>query len=214
MLKLINTQPPPRKSTEECPAPAVDDLAPLLQRCQLGERDAVRTLVVTVGPSMLQMVRRVLGSKDPEVEDVFQEATIGLVKALPAFRVECSTRHFACRIATLTALKARNRRRFHHEWSSTDDCDDGRAVQAVDEQDWALVAHRRDVLRRLLDEIPEAQAEAMVLHVVAGFTVEELAAATRAPVETARSRLRLAKAALRERIALDPSLSGLLEDSL
>jgi RNA polymerase sigma-70 factor (ECF subfamily) len=214
MLKLLNAHQPLRKSTGQCPAPAVDDLAPLLQRCRLGEQDAIRTLVVTVGPSMLQMVRRVLGSKDSEVEDVFQDATIGLVRSLASFRAECSTRHFACRIATLTALKARNRRRFDRQWSPTDDRDDEVSSQSVDQPDWALVAHRRDVLRRLLDEIPDTQAEALVLHVVAGFTVEELAAVTRAPVETARSRLRLAKAALRERIALDPSLSGLLEDSL
>jgi RNA polymerase sigma-70 factor (ECF subfamily) len=65
----------------------------------------------------------------------------------------------------------------------------------------------------LLDELPEAQAEALVLNCVAGLTLEEVAAVARAPVVTARSRLRGAKTALRERIARDPSLSDLLEDS-
>lgn len=213
MLKLINTPPPLGRPSANCADPPADDLWPLLQRSRRGERDAIKTLVVTLGPAMLQMVRRVLGARDPEVEDIFQEAIIGLVRALPAFRADCSTRHFACRIATLTALKARSRRRSDRELSLVDGDGDEVAGQWIDERDWALSAHRRDVLRRLLDTLPDAQAEALVLHFVAGWTVEELSAAIRSPVETIRSRLRLAKAALRQRIALDPSLSELLEDS-
>ena len=218
MLKLLNTPLPLGRPSADCADPPADDLLPLLQRSRRGERDAIKTLVVTLGPAMLQMVRRVLGARDPEVEDIFQEAVIGLVRALPAFRADCSTRHFACRIATLTALKARSRRRSDRELSLVDDDgNDGEGGEAagqwIDERDWALSAHRRDVLRRLLDTLPDAQAEALVLHFVAGLTVEELSAAIRCPVETIRSRLRLAKAALRARIALDPSLSELLEDS-
>jgi RNA polymerase sigma factor (sigma-70 family) len=213
MLKLINTRLPLGRPSASCAEPPADDLLPLLQRSRRGERDAIKTLVVTLGPAMLQMVRRVLGARDPEVEDIFQEAIIGLVRALPAFRADCSTRHFACRIATLTALKARSRRRADRELALVDDDGDEVAGQWIDERDWALSAHRRDVLRRLLDTLPDTQAEALVLHFVAGLTVEELSTAIRSPVETVRSRLRLAKAALRERIALDPSLSELLEDS-
>lgn len=218
MLKLITGQRSQGRAPAEWPARGVDDLAPLVHRCQQSDRDAIRTLVVTLGPTMVQMVRRVLGAGDPDAEDVYQEAVIGLVKALPGFRLECSTRHFGCRIATLTALKARRRRRPERELALPDgDGDDSvedELAAGGDERDWAMTARRRDILRRLLDELPEAQAEALVLHCVAGLTLEEVAAVARAPVETARSRLRLAKTALRERIARDPSMSDLLEDSL
>jgi len=190
----------------------VDDLAALVAGCCRGEADATATLLTAVGPSMLQMVRRVLGTGDPDVEDVFQEALIALVKALSGFRGECSTRHFGCRVATLTALKARRRKHAGiHEVLSTDDEEPG---ACADERDWALASCRRQTLRRLLDELPGAQAEALVLHYIAGLTVEEIADATSAAGETVRSRLRLAKAALRERIAADPSMLELLEDSL
>lgn len=204
----------------------VDDLAPLVRLCRRDEPGALRTLIVTVGPLMLQMVRRVLGPGHADVDDVFQEATLGLVRALPAFRADCSTRHFASRIATLTALKARRRRPREAQLSegNGDKAGEGRGRGALhpdegaggwrnepaSEQDWALAARRRDVLLRLLDELPEPQAEALVLHCVAGLTIEEVAEAARAPVETTRSRLRLAKAALRQRIAVDPALSDLL----
>ena len=53
------------------------------------------------------------------------------------------------------------------------------------------------MLRRLLDELPVAQAEALTLHVVMGYTVEETSAAVGATVNTVRSRLRRGLAALR-----------------
>jgi RNA polymerase sigma-70 factor (ECF subfamily) len=161
---------------------------------------------------MLQMVRRVLGAHDADVEDVFQEALLALVRALPGFRGDCSTRHFSCRVATLTALKARRRRLGQVEMLAA--ADDEERWEAVDEHDWALSSCRRQLLRTLLDELPAEQAEALTLHYLGGLTVDEAARATGAPAETVRSRLRLAKAALRERAALDPSMSELLEDSL
>jgi len=161
---------------------------------------------------MLQMVRRVLGAGDCDVEDVFQESLMGVVRALSGFRGECSTRHFGCRIATLTALKARQRRL----GGIVKDLplDDAEPWEGVDEHDFALDSCRRQILRRLLDELPGAQAETLVLHYIAGLTVEEIAGAARIPAETVRSRLRLAKTALRERATADPSMLDLLEDSL
>jgi RNA polymerase sigma-70 factor (ECF subfamily) len=189
----------------------VDDLAALVAGCRRGDRAATATLLCTLGPSLLQMIRRVLGGGDPDVEDVFQESLMALVKALPTFRGECSTRHFACRVATLTALKARRRKHAGiQEVLATDDEAPG---ESADPRDWALASGRRQILRRLLDDLPGVQAEAMVLHYIAGLTVEEIAGTLGAAVETVRSRLRLARTALRERIATDPSLLDLLEDS-
>ena len=196
----------------QAPVRRVDDLAPLVARCSRGERVATKTLLATLGPSMLQMIRRILGPAHPDVDDVLQEALIGLLRALPGFRGDSTTRHFACRIATLSALKARRRRTEDPDdtGSNLDEaCWDG-----ADPHDWALASCRRQLLRRLLDELPSPQAEAMVLHCVAGLTVEEIAVAAQCPAETIRSRLRLAKAALRERATADPSMGELLEDSL
>jgi RNA polymerase sigma factor (sigma-70 family) len=173
---------------------------------------AMKTLLATLGPCMLQMVRRVLGPTHPDVEDVLQEAHIGLLHALPSFRGGSTTRHFACRIATLSALKAR-RRRFG-DLDDTGPALDEDCWAGADPHDWALASCRRQILRRLLDTLPILQAEAMVLHCVAGLTVEEIALAEQCPAETVRSRLRLAKAALRERATADPAMGELLEDSL
>ena len=210
MLRLFRDR---REQPRAEPLPrAFDDLAALVAGCRRGERAATTTLLTTVGPSMLQMIRRVLGGNDPDVEDVVQEALMALVKALPTFRGDCSTRHFGCRIATLTALKARRRK--HAGIQEVLVADDEEPGESADERDWILASCRRQTLRRLLDELPGVQAEALVLHHIAGLTVDEIASTLGAAVETVRSRLRLAKTALRERAATDPSMLALLEDSL
>jgi RNA polymerase sigma-70 factor (ECF subfamily) len=63
----------------------------------------------------------------------------------------------------------------------------------------------------LLDELPEPQAEALVLRVAWGLSMQEVADATGAPLNTVRSRLRLAKEALARRLEDDPDLREELE---
>jgi RNA polymerase sigma-70 factor (ECF subfamily) len=77
----------------------------------------------------------------------------------------------------------------------------------------AGAARRRDVLRRLLDDLADEQAEALALRVVLGWSLDEISAATGAPVNTVRSRLRLAKEALRRRIADTPDLADELDST-
>ena len=57
----------------EPPSPAAaDDLAPLVRRCRQGDGQAIETLLIALGPPMLQVVRRVLGARHPDVEDTLQ----------------------------------------------------------------------------------------------------------------------------------------------
>ena len=62
------------------------------------------------------------------------------------------------------------------------------------------------IVRELLATLPDALAEALALHVVLGYTVVEIAESASLPVETVRSRLRLAKQALRKRVLNNPKL--------
>ena len=70
----------------------------------------------------------------------------------------------------------------------------------------ASAQRRKTMLRELLEEIPDEQAESMALRFMLGWSLEEVARATSAPVNTVRSRLRIAKQALRKRIEADPAL--------
>jgi RNA polymerase sigma-70 factor (ECF subfamily) len=66
-------------------------------------------------------------------------------------------------------------------------------------------------IRELLSTLPENQAETLALRVVLGMSLGEVASATGVPLNTVRSRIRLAREALMERIEANPTLLELLE---
>jgi RNA polymerase sigma factor (sigma-70 family) len=190
-----------------------DSLVALARRAAGGDRGATSQLLRVVAPSLLRGIRRMTGG-GAEVDDLLQESMIALVAALPAFRGESSIERYASRIAVRTTIAARRRMRERQGWM--DEHVRGnepleRPVTTPDDE--TLSARRRRLLRELLAELPEAQAESLAMRVVLDYSLEEVAAATDAPVNTVRSRLRLAREALRERIEKDPVLLSWLEVS-
>lgn len=187
-----------------------DPLSSLADAARRGDAGATRTLIVTLMPAFLRATRGVLGAGHLEIEDVAQEAALGLLRALDDYRRECTVTHYATRIAVLTALAARRRLRARGA---------GKHV-ALEESDLPrveppsrdyLLAQKRALLRSLCDALPDAQSEALFMHCALGMTVDEVAAAARVPKNTVRSRLRLAKEALRDRIAADGRCNDLFE---
>lgn len=189
-----------------------DELNFLARAAHAGDPQAMRTLLSSLGPAMLRVIRKILGESHLDASDVLQDSMFGLVKGLGGFRQECSVMHFACRVAVMTSLAARRERR-RRGWVDPSPLSpevDQVPTRAPDPAALTEAAARRAVLWRLLEELPTTQAEALALHCVEGFTVEEVAAAEGCPIETVRSRLRLAKATLRCRIAEDLAARDLL----
>ena len=190
-----------------------DALAGLARRVVAGDRKATRSLLTAVGPAMLRAIRKVLARSTPDVEDVAQEAMEALVAALPAFRGECTVLHFAWRVAVLTALANRRRLDLRAQWSAEGSDLPAAEAAATDPSpaDAVVLRGRREALGAVLDELPANQAEVLVLHAALGFTIDEISGAVGRPPETIRSRLRLAKQVLRDRISASPALSEILE---
>lgn len=183
------------------PSPAVE----LARAAAAGDVAATRRLLESVAPRMTRVVHAVLGARHPDVDDVVQQSLIALVQALPGFRGECEPVHFGSRIAVRTAVAARKRVRTLD--ARRDDAVDADALVSSRQlpSDAARSSRRKEIIRELLAEIPEEQAESMALRFVLGWSLEEVAQATRAPVNTVRSRLRIAKQALKKRIEANPA---------
>lgn len=193
------------------PRTASDPLQPLARAATAGRADAVRTLIVSVTPAMLRAVRGVLGTAHPDVEDVAQDAVWRFVNALHGFRYECTVLHFACKVAVHSALNARRRDR-NRGAGRTDELEpsDHASLSPTPAEELAGAA-RRDAVRELFATLPTAQAEVFVMHIVLGFSVEETADACEIPANTVRSRLRLAKQAMRMRASSIPAMQDILE---
>jgi RNA polymerase sigma-70 factor (ECF subfamily) len=199
-----------RRSPEQ---PSVEDE---LQSAAGGDARAMRTLLVAVGPELLRVVRRLFGSRHAEVEDVAQECAVALVQALPRFRGECSTRHFAARVALQKSLAARRRSLAQKRALPAPEATvlaDETAIDAPCPEQRAMTNAKAALVRALCDELPPAQAEALALHFVLGYTAQEAAELLGVPLETLRSRLRLAKAALRARVLSHPALGEQQEET-
>jgi len=193
------------------PVPRPDELLPLANAASLGEPEAVNTLVVSVGGGMLKTVRKVLGPGHPDVEDVTQDAVLALLSSLRAFRGECTVAHFAHRVALLTALAARRRLRTRDRWTEADTTPESVADErGPSPLTRAIASRRRAIVRELFDELSEPMAEALALHFVLGYTVEEIAASTEVPANTVWSRLRLGKQALRKKLERDDRVAELV----
>jgi RNA polymerase sigma factor (sigma-70 family) len=186
-------------------APGKDPLAGLARSCVQGDVRATRTLIVSVMPALLRAARGVLGVRHGDVEDVAQEAALGLVQSLATFRSESTVLHYATRIGVRTALAARRKAKVRGEGRHVE-LDESAVSTEQSPAALLLSAYRRQILRELCDELPEAQSEALVLHCVMGLSLEEVAAVSGAPENTVRSRLRLAKESLRSKILGDGRL--------
>jgi RNA polymerase sigma-70 factor (ECF subfamily) len=188
-----------------------DPLADVAEAAGKGDAGATRALLGAIGKPMLKVVRMVLGKSDRDIEDVLQDAFVGVVQGLAGFRGESTVLHFARTIALRRALdhkRSRGRRAQTVEIESAELLDPASGPKGT-----LVAAARRDAFRELMETLSPEQAEAFAHRVLFGFSVEEIAIEMRVPIETVRSRLRLAKSALRARIQQDATLLELSEIS-
>ena len=212
---LLNAMGPFKASQRPAPTPDTDDtveLTGLVRLAAAGDPIATRRFLDAVWPTLARVVSGVLGSRHPEVDDVIQQSLIAVVHALSAFRGECHPAGYASRITLHVALRARRnaavRRARNDSFAQS-------AAPELDDSAWpsdeVASERRKRALRDLLQDLPEEQADALGLRVVLGWSLDEVAKASGVPVNTVRSRVRLAKEALRRRIAADPTLAADLE---
>ena len=200
------------------PAPAPPEESPtviLARKAGKGDTGAMRTLLREIGPRIERVVRAVLGRANEDADDVIQQAMLGFVQALPSFRGECEPVHFASRVAARTAIAcARRRRALHarHEDGVDLDAIAHEAGKSLEPFATTERARRMELLREVLAQIPREQAETLSLRIMLGWSLGEVAETMGVPLNTVRSRLRLAKTALRAVIEADPSAHELLSD--
>ncbi len=186
-------------------------LASLAARAAQGDMAATQQLLKAVAPGMVRSARALMGTAHADVDDVVQQSLIGLVQALPAFRGDCSPQHYANRIVARIAVHAKQRAKVRGDRNDT-----SVELGSIDAHATPLPEHvaaerRRLLVRGLMETLPEEQAETLALRIGLGFSLAEVAATTGVPLNTVRSRIRLAKESLRKRIEADPQLLLMLE---
>ncbi len=200
-----------RKAEQPAEGASTSSSHDLVRLAVAGDSVATGTLLRNLTPRLVRVVRAVLGGGHPDADDAIQQALIGFVQALPAFRGDCDPLGYATVIAVRAAVAARKRAHIHHARQDDGAEADEMPARHLSPSDEAAARQRKEILRELLADLPTEQAEALAMRVVLGWSLEEIAAQSGAPVNTVRSRLRLAKEGMRRRIEERPELSEALE---
>jgi RNA polymerase sigma-70 factor (ECF subfamily) len=130
------------------------------------------------------------------VDDIAQLSLVEVARSFHNYRGEGALSSWADRITMRVALHYVRRKRSEERRRSTL-APDLHVVSGTDQPDDFTL--RRETAR-LLDELPDDQRQAVVMHHVLGLSMPELANELGIPFETARSRLRLGIQKLRARV--------------
>jgi len=178
-----------------------------------GDELAERALLLALAPPLRRALAR-WSDSPADVEDALQECLLAVRAALPRFRGECSVVGFALGIARRRALVWRRsrRRERRREWEFSR-LEAPLALGARLPHDEVLLTRRRLQLLTLLGALPRAQVEALVNRFVWGDSLSDIASESGVSVNTVRTRLRLALAALRRRLCTaEPALELFSEE--
>ena len=190
---------PIRSESTDTPAqPSADFLARAAKEALAGDTESARRLLHALAPTVRRTCRGVLGADHPDLEDALQDSLVEIIDALPNYRFEGKFLHYVTKITLRVAIatKRRSAARSRH----LDPLDNTPAWELADSPGGdALEFERAALVRQFVDELPRAQAEAITLRVVLGFSMEETAAITGVSMNTIKTRIRLGKTALRRR---------------
>jgi RNA polymerase sigma-70 factor (ECF subfamily) len=167
----------------------------MLARKKRGRREAERDTLKNVRSTVDTVVRRLVGSTDPEYEDLVQSSLVNVLATFDGgkFRGECPPRGWAAVIARNVAVdairaRARERRVFAHDSDAL--ADDRKHVEVNLGPEKLTDLHETlDRVNRALDGLGPRKARVVYLHDVLGYQLEEVATMLGTSVAAAQSRL-------------------------
>jgi RNA polymerase sigma factor (sigma-70 family) len=181
----------------------VDD-ADLLRAHSAGDARAFAKLYDRYDRPCFQFIRRTLGSAHSEAaEDLHQETWLAVSNSAATFDARKAS--FAAWLYTIARHKVWDHFRRQKVAVLASARDDAAVMMLPDTGLTPLEqVESRELAQRLitaLEALPLEQRSAFVMFAHAGLSLEEIAHATGVAVETAKSRLRYARAALRHALA-------------
>jgi RNA polymerase sigma-70 factor, ECF subfamily len=186
----------------------------LVERARGRDEAAVRAITQRYNRRLFRVARSILRD-DAEAEDVVQETYVRAITGLEHFRGDAAFGTWITRIAMNEALGRLRRRRPTVDWetygenrSQAEIIDFPLSAISSDPERTMAQGEIREVLERVIDELPDAFRAVFVARVVEGMSVEETADLFGLQAETVKTRLHRARNLLRD--ALDKRLGPAL----
>jgi RNA polymerase sigma-70 factor (ECF subfamily) len=162
-----------------------------------GNPRALETLYLRYHRRLARFVSRVTPRYE-NIEEVINDTFMTVWKSASDFRHASQVSTWIFGIAYRTALKSLRRQKNHTDWQSVDDYPEQTIdpVRTAEDLDW---------LTQGLDLLPLEQRLTLELTYRMGYSLEEIAAITNAPVGTVKARMSRARDKLRKHL---PALAG------
>ena len=184
---------------------AEPDLA-TLRRAQAGDRDAIAELVTGQQRYVYSIAMSLM--RDPaEAADLTQDAFVRVLKSLGTYRGETKFTTWLYRLVVNIGLdRLRRRGRPLVRMDEDPDFDVASEDPLLDVPDVVERVEQAAMVRRALDELPDAQRLALTLHYFDELRYEDIADVMGVPLNTVKSHIRRGKERLAR--ALGPALAG------
>lgn len=154
----------------------------LLIQARVGEREAIRCLLMPHEPLVFRLCLAILGNR-ADAEDAAQETLLAAIKALPKFRGEAQLSTWLVRIARNVCTKRRS------VGVSLEEAQ----LSVAGPEDAAL---ERALLQEALAHLTELQRSCLVLQAVEGWSIAEIASSLSVTSKKVENELYRARKAL------------------
>lgn len=213
-LRLVSSEgTAEERSGERVRTESAFDDTEVLAAVRRGDASAAAAFHDRVRPQVDRTVRRLLGRRDSDYEDIAQMAVIELISTIDNYRGECSLDTWTSTITAHLVYKHLRRRQTERRlFSNILDPDE---LFVASPQRTSREAMARSAVKRVahhLDKIDANQAWTYLLHDTLGYDLREIAQITGVSVAAAQTRLIRGRRNLHARIAQDPSLANTLEE--
>jgi len=194
-------EPPKRVSMED---------AALVAAVKNGDTSVASALCDRLWPAVDRTIRRLVGHRDADRDDLAQMALIELVKSIGRYRADCSLDTWAQAITANIVWKHLRRRRVERRIFADVLLDDDLASAPVHVERRSATREMLERIAHHLETMNERRAWAYVLHDLLGYDLREVAEMTNASVAATQSLLSRGRRELHDLIARDPGLVELL----
>ncbi len=175
----------------------------LMQKYGNGDDAAFRILYARHRAPLMRFSQCLCGNRS-EAEEIFQDTWIAVINARARYTVRARFTSWLFAIAHRRAADGHRKRARHptNSWlESAAQIDTHLASLAAEPAQAAVDGARQCALDAAIAALPFEQREVFLLRAETGLGVREIAAITRTPAETTKSRLRYALRALRKAMA-------------
>ena len=177
---------------------AVDDLK-LAERARV-DRAAAEQLLVRVRPRV-QYAVRILMKNDRDIDDVLSQTMLEILESIGNYKGKGSLEAWAGKIAFYTVTGHTKRRRMIERVMIPDTMDAG--VNRITPEQETTRRRLRQKLSKTLEKLPKERRTTLVLRLVFGHSIAEIASLTNVPINTVRSRLRTGLRELRKSVSIE-----------